>query len=164
MNNYVLDTNFFIQAHRLNYPFDIFPVFWNGIKDLAGDGKILSIDKVKDEIFSNEDDLKIWCDTNLPNDFFKDTQPVIAEYAQIARWANSRNSHYTQAALNEFLSADEADAWLVAYGLKNQTTIVTHEISQPDRKNRIKIPEPCNHFNVNFINTIEMLRALRQSF
>jgi len=42
--------------------------------------------------------------------------------------------------------------------------IVTHEISQPDRKNRIKIPEPCNHFNVDFFNTIEMFREIGQTF
>jgi len=64
-------------------------------------------------------------------------------------WANSRSSHYHPTALAEFLDADEADAWLVAYALvdKVNRTIVTHEKSQPDIKRRVKIPGACLPFN-----------------
>lgn len=47
MGIYVIDSNFFIQAHRANYPLDIAFSFWNKVKQLAEDGKIISIDKVK---------------------------------------------------------------------------------------------------------------------
>ena len=49
--------------------------------------------------------------------------------------------HYLPSALNEFLDADEADAFIVAFALsdKDNITIVTQEISQPDRKNLVKI-------------------------
>lgn len=47
---YVVDTNFFIQAHRTAYPLDVFPGFWKKIRDLANARKIISIDKVKKEI------------------------------------------------------------------------------------------------------------------
>jgi hypothetical protein len=114
MSVYVVDSNFFIQAHRANYPLDIATSFWNKVKALAEQGKIISIDKVKKEIFDHQDDLKQWCEDNLPEDFFKDTQEVITSYGQIASWANSRNGHYHSTALAEFLDADEADAWLVA--------------------------------------------------
>lgn len=43
-------------------------------------------------------------------------------------------NHYTPAALSEFLDADEADAWLVAFCLSQQGKIVTHEIGDPNEK------------------------------
>jgi hypothetical protein len=53
MSVYVVDTNFFIQAHRAYYPLDVASSFWEKVKQLADDGKIISIDKVKQEIYKN---------------------------------------------------------------------------------------------------------------
>jgi len=64
MSVYVVDSNFFIQAHRASYPLDVATSFWNKVIQLAEEGKIVSIDKVKNEIFKNEDDLKQWCEIN----------------------------------------------------------------------------------------------------
>ena len=72
MTVFVVDANFFIQAHRSIYPLDVAHSFWNKVKELAQKGKLISIDKVKNEIYSNEDELKGWCEANLPGDFFKD--------------------------------------------------------------------------------------------
>ena len=44
MGLYVIDSNFFIQAHRESYPLDIAFSFWNKVKHLADEGKITSID------------------------------------------------------------------------------------------------------------------------
>jgi hypothetical protein len=52
MSVYIVDTNFFIQAHRANYPLDIAVTFWERVKVLAVSGQIISIDKVKHEIYS----------------------------------------------------------------------------------------------------------------
>lgn len=166
MSVYVVDSNFFIQAHRASYPLDIATSFWNKVLQLAEDGKIVSIDKVKHEIFKNEDDLKKWCEINLPENFFKDTSTVLPQYSQVARWAASQGEHYLPNALAEFLDADEADAWLVAYALVNpaENIIVTHEISEPNRKNKVKIPDACISNGVRYCNTIEMFRQLGERF
>lgn len=160
MSVYVVDSNFFIQAHRANYPLDIAPSFWHKIKQLAEQEKIVSIDKVKKEIFDHQDDLKQWCEDNLPKGFFKDTQEIVASYGQVVIWANSRKSHYSPNALSEFLSADEA----YALADKNNRIIVTHEKSQPETKRKIKIPEVCTPFKISFVDTIEMLRQLGERF
>jgi hypothetical protein len=55
MTLFVLDTNFFIQAHRVNYPFDVAISFWNKVKQIASEKKIISIDKVKKEIYSDKE-------------------------------------------------------------------------------------------------------------
>lgn len=166
MSVYVVDSNFFIQAHRTNYPLDVATSFWNKIIQLSEDGKIISIDKVKNEIYKNEDELKQWCEINLPDNFFKDTSSIIPQYSLVAKWAASRSGHYLPNALAEFLDADEADAWLIAYGLVDPAEIilVTHEISEPKRKNKVKIPDACTANGVQYCNTIEMLRQLGERF
>lgn len=163
---YIVDSNFFIQAHRANYPLDIATGFWNKVKKLANRGIIISIDKVKDELYDKNDELETWCKDNLPNDFFKDSSVVISEYTQVIAWATSQNGHYMPNALNEFLDSEEADAFLVAFGLSDieNHIIVTQEVSQPARRNKIKIPEPCNALNVNYVNTIEMFRQIGETF
>lgn len=68
---YVVDTNFFIQAHRSTYPMDVVQSFWKKIKELADQEKFISIDKVRDEIFRNDDELTVWVKQNLDDSFFK---------------------------------------------------------------------------------------------
>jgi hypothetical protein len=166
MGVYVVDSNFFIQAHRDSYPLDIAFSFWNKVKQLAYENKIISIDKVQKEIYDKNDALKSWCLANLSDDFFKDTSGVMNQYSQVSSWAASRNSHYSQNAINEFLDADEADAFLIAYVLAdtNNRTLVTQETSEPNRKSKIKIPEPSNVFGVRYIKMMEMFRELGVTF
>ncbi len=167
MSVYVVDSNFFIQAHRVSYPLDVAFSFWNKVKQLADDGKIISIDKVKNEIYDNhEDALKHWCVANLPQNFFKDTTLIMAAYGQVAAWAASRSDHYLPNALAEFLHADEADAYIVAYVVAdtNKRIVVTQEISEPNRRNKVKIPDACNALNVRFVNVIDMFRQLGETF
>lgn len=57
MSTFVVDTNFFIQAHRAIYPLDVATSFWAKVKELAVNRSIISIDKVKDEIYQNEEGL-----------------------------------------------------------------------------------------------------------
>jgi len=166
MDLYIVDSNFFIQAHRAYYPIDVIQSFWLKVKQLALEGKIKSIDKVKHEIYSNsshEDELKKWCENNLPKDFFIDTSDCINVYSEIVIWANSKNDFFKPAAIQEFLATDLADPWLVAYSKANNCTIVTYEKSEPNRKSRIKIPEVCNYFDVRYINTVDLLRELNEN-
>lgn len=166
MQVFVVDSNFFIEAHRAIYPLDVAIGFWLKVKELAHSGKIISIDKVKDELYQNNDDLKKWCQNNLPEDFFKDTATVLHQYARISVWVDSKRSHYLPNAINEFLAADEADAFLVAYGMDDpeKRIIVTREVSDPKGKKRIKIPDCCMDMGVTFLNPIEMFRMLGETF
>ncbi|MCF8298718.1 MAG: DUF4411 family protein [Saprospiraceae bacterium] len=163
---YVVDSNFFIEAHRINYPLDIATGFWFKVQQLANAGKIISIDKVKAELYDKNDALEAWCKANLPHNFFKTTKDVMGEYGRITTWAMSRSSHYKPNALNEFLSADEADAFVIAYCLADSLNriVVTQEISEPNRRNKIKIPDCCMALRVNYKNTIEMFRVLGETF
>jgi len=164
MSVFILDSNFFIQAHRMYYPLDVAISFWNQVEQLALSRAIISIDKVKNELYQNDDELKAWCQSKLPNDFFKDTSSIIGSYTNVVTWTMGKTTQYLQGAINEFLDADEADAWLVAYGLAHGLTLTTYEISAPNAKKKIKIPDPCNDLGVNFTNTIGMFRTLGVQF
>lgn len=102
----------------------------------------------------------------MPDNFFKDTSTIIPQYSQVATWAVSKSGHYLPNALAEFLDADEADAWLIAHALVDpaQHILVTHEVSEPNRKNKVKIPDACIANDVQYCNTIEMLRQLGERF
>lgn len=58
---FLLDSNFFIQAHRMHYPIDVVPSFWGRVVDLANNGLVISIDKVYSELAMGRDDLYGWC-------------------------------------------------------------------------------------------------------
>lgn len=161
---FLLDSNFFIQAYRFHYPLDVVPGFWMKIKELAENGSIISIDKVQQEIFQNKDDLTAWCKANLPDDFFKDSSTVLSGYTKIIAWASGRTPQYTRAALNEFMDADEADAWLVAYALANKNSIVTHETSEPRRLSKVKLPDAASPFGVKCYTTVDLFRELKETF
>ena len=162
---YLLDSNILIQAHRMNYPFDVFPGFWTKLIDLADKDLIISIDKVKKEICdtSSPDELALWCKNEMYPKFFVDTSSCIKEYTDIAFWTQS-NQNFLQIAKEEFLETDHADPWLISFAIKYDCIIVTHEVSQPQRKNKIKIPEPCIHFGVRYISPIHMFRELGETF
>ncbi len=162
---YVLDTNFFIQAHRVSYPIDVVQSFWQKLALLAHQGKIFSIDKVKEEIFNNDDDLKDWCQKNLSPGFWKDSKIYHNEYSSVVTWATEQTNRYSLNAIQEFCNADEADAFLIAYALtkKDNIKIVTNEISS-NTKRKIKIPDVCDNFDLKYIEPIKMFRELGESF
>lgn len=147
------------------YPFDVVPGFWNKLVELSNNGFITSIDKVKLEICkgATPDRLAEWCVNDLNPDFFVDTSSCVDIYSEIAVWAQS-SQLFTQSAKDDFLATDLADPWLVAYAKKNGCIVVTHEVSQPSRKNKIKIPEVCLQFSVRYLTPIEMFRELHESF
>ena len=166
MNLFLLDTNFFIQAHRSSYPIDVAESFWRKVEQLANKGYIISIDKVRDEILKNEDVLQKWVESTLPESFFQETKTIecLNNYGELSRWAVSRSNHYQQRAIDEFLDAKRADAWLVAYALAYGHDIVTQEISEPYKKSKIKIPDVCIYYKVNYCDTVNMFRSLGERF
>lgn len=165
MTKFLLDANFFITAYRQHYPMDVFPSYWTKIERLAQLGLVFSIDKVRGEICDNRTDaLSAWMTNSLSSPFFLDSTTVLSEYTQVANWAYSRKGHYSTPALNEFLDANEADAWLVAHALKTGYTITSYETSNPVMIRKVKIPEPCDALGVHYIEPVAMFRTLGETF
>ncbi len=58
---YSLDANVFIEAARRYYAFDLVPRFWTGLEELARNGRIRSVDRVKQQLEKGKDLLAEWC-------------------------------------------------------------------------------------------------------
>jgi len=161
---FIVESNFFIQAHRDTYPLDVASSFWGKISQLASNGIIVSIDKVHKEICKNKDALSDWFENNLEKVFFKDSEFVVSQYAAVIQAAELRIPPYTQRAKDEFYDRDEADAWLIAHAIKMNSTIVTHEVGAPLKINKVKIPDICAEVGIQTVTTIDMFRILGERF
>jgi len=164
MGIYLVDTNVFSEAFHTTYPMDVVEGFWSAMKGQIDAGNVISIDKVKNELYSEAGDLTKWCKQNFPDDFFKDSTTAINDFKKLAQWANTMRHHFKTSAIDEFLDATKADAWLIAYAMANDLTIVTYEVSAPQGKKRIKIPDVCHQFNVKYVKPMEMFRQLGVKF
>lgn len=155
---YVLDANVFIDAKRRYYAFDLVPIFWDSLIVQAGNGKIRSIDRVKDELRRGNDDLATWVGTHAHSLYMStDEEDIIQSYTEILNWTMAQ-TRFTDPAKATFAGC--ADGWLIAYAKAKGGTVVTHEQPAPNAINSIKIPDVCIAFNVPFLNPFEMLRQL----
>jgi hypothetical protein len=129
---------------------------------------IISIDKVKDEIYHQEDELTLWCKSNIAKRFWKSTNLCLEEYAEIQNWA--QNKHYNQRALLQFADLKNADPFLVSHAkylsfkLNLKVTVVTEEVSNPESIRNIKLPDVCKDFNIRFIKINEFFREIGVKF
>ncbi len=165
MSKYLIDSSCFINAHRVHYPFDVVDSFWAELLKLAGSRDIYSISKVDKELAKGQGLLQKWAATKLPASFFRDESVAAIEYGKIMHWLHHvKRTHYKSDAIARFIAADSADPWLVAYAMKTNYTVVTQEVSAPQSKSKVKMPDVCIEFNVKYINIIDMFRELSIKF
>ena len=77
------------------------------------------------------------------------------------KWVYSQ-TQFSDAAKSEFASV--ADGWVLAYASVNNLTVVTHEQFAPDAKRKVPMPNVCLEFEIEYLNTFEMLRMLGEKF
>ncbi|WP_010632948.1 DUF4411 family protein [Sporolactobacillus vineae] len=161
---YVLDTNIFVQAYKTYYSFDLAPSFWKLIVEQAKRGKILTIDRAKQEIdsYNKDDPLKKWADMKIDT-WCKSTNDtkVISSYVQIIDWVMKQNS-IKDYAKEEF--GRICDSWIIAFAHAYSCTVVTQEKYDSNCKKRVKIPNVCEAFHVPYMGTFEMMRKLNMHF
>lgn len=151
---YLLDSNIFIQS-RKQLPMDVWVTFWQRMAELAQSGRIVSCEKVKDEI--DNDDVYDWVKANAPKEFFKplDAQTLVS-YAEVQQWAAGQA--FTESAKSDF--ATVADGFLIAMAKAKGMTMVTLEKSNPLRKNRVMIPDACEAIGARCLDLNDALREL----
>lgn len=150
-NRYLVDANVFIQAKNFHYRFEFCQGFWQWLADGHNAGLLFSTAKVFQELNDGNDDdqVKLWAN-QLPSSFFvPDTHDatVMQAYGQVMTWILP-NSHYTQQAKDEFARADKADSFLIATAKTHGFKLTTHELSKPETKRRILIPNAADVFGV----------------
>jgi hypothetical protein len=157
---YVLDSNVFIEAARRYYAFDLVPSFWRALIEQAQNGRLESIDRVKDEIDLGKDSLTNWADSDFLQWFASTNQTdVIGRYSQLMVWAHGQQQ-FTAGAKAEFARKENADPWVIAYAIAKGFVVVTHEQFDPNITVKIPIPNACRAFGVQYVDTFQMLRDL----
>jgi len=161
--HYVLDANVFIEAHKRYYACDICPGFWDAILHYHKQGCLYSIDRVKQELSAHKDALSRWVQKEVPGSFFVETTPsaISTEFGKIMTWVKGQ-TQYLAAATNTF--ANGADGWLIAYAKVAGFIVATQEKYDPHIKKRVPIPNVCNKFGVDYIDTFKLLRDLGAEF
>lgn len=159
MTTYLLDTNVFIQAKNREYGFDFCPGFWDWIDTANADGRVFSIDSVRDELIGGSDDLADWAKTRHAEFFLTPDSGVVDALRELSEWTT--DADYEQVAKSTFLSG--ADSFLVAHAIAGGHAIVTHERVDNSRK-RIKIPEAAIPHSVKCLNPYELLRTEHARF
>jgi hypothetical protein len=156
---YVLDANAFIQAKRRFYGFDFCPGYWRALIWHCQQGRLCSIDKIRDELMRGGDDLAQWVEQELmPNAFAGTSTPDVATvYAEMLGWVMAQ-PHYLPTARTEFQQV--ADGWLAAYAKAHRCIVVTLEEYDPLRRNRVPLVNVWRAFDVVTISPFEMLRRI----
>jgi hypothetical protein len=156
---YVLDANAFIQAKRRFYGFEFCSGYWRALQWHQQQGRLCSIDRVRDELVRGGDDLTDWVQQKFGDAAFADTSTaaVAATFAQMLAWVMAQ-PQFLDTAKTEFQQV--ADGWLAAYAKINGCVVVTLEEFDPVIKKKVPLPNVCRAFDVEPITPFEMLRRL----
>ena len=160
---YLLDANVFIEAKNRYYGFDLCPGFWVSMIRRHDEKRVVSIDRIENELKEQDDDVKKWIKESAPDTFFKKTadQDVIDMFQKMVTWVYGQ-SQFTAEAKSEFASV--ADGWVVAFAAVNDLIVVTHEQYAAETKKKVPIPNVCLEFNVVWTDTFAMLRELGEKY
>jgi len=161
---YLIDANVFIEAKNKYYNMSFCPAFWDWLLRECAGQHIFSIQGIYNELVNGNDELRAWSMTN--RHFFlpmsdQDTQQNLATVA--AHVADQQLTvPMTAGAMDEFLRG--ADTWLIAKAMTMGATIVTHERLDLRCRRKFLIPNICNHFGVQYVDTFALLQQLNASF
>ncbi len=158
---YLLDANAYIEAKNHYYRMTVCPGFWEWMDLQFASGQVVSIRMVFDELSNYGDALSEWVKIRQPYFIEVDdeiTQEVFMEIAQFV----VEHPDYTEPHISKFLAV--ADPWLIAKAKTLGATVVTHEVIVPSGSKKVKIPNICREFGVDFCNTFDLLEAVTAQF
>lgn len=160
MAGYFLDTNVFIQAQNGPYSIDIVPAFWDWLDREVEVGNISSSTMVYQELTAGNDDLAAWSKDRKDSNLFQ--SPSVD--AQLAFTSISAYvvRNYEPAEANAFLSG--ADPWVIAQAKAGNMNVVTMEKLVGVNSKKVKIPNVCAQFEVQWLDTYQLLRELGARF
>lgn len=152
---YVFDSNTLIKIFHHYYP-NQFPSFWEKFNDYITDGKIVSVRAVKAELKDGKDLLAVFV---MNNDIFEIPKDEETEFmAEIFQNTHFQSLISKKARLQ---GKEVADPYLIARAKILNACVVTEEKFKPEAA---KIPNVCQHFNVNCVNLEGFMEQENWSF
>ena len=157
---YLLDADSFIRSKREHYAFDFCPGYWDALLRGFRQRRVVSIVPVRKELLRGKDALADWVNNEAPETFFESVNDadVQTAYAEVIQRVEDSEQH-TTAAKHRF--ARGADPWLVAVARTEKLVLVTYEVSSPESKAMLKLPDVARRFKVECIPPYVMLRRLK---
>jgi hypothetical protein len=163
MPDYWLDSAALIEPKNRGYAFDLVPGFWALVDQKLRDGVIAIPRKVYTEIVDDgslpggsKDALAQWL---RARERFVHPEPDRTLQTSYREIADHVQATYIPKEANRFLSG--ADGWVIAHAVILGGKVVTFETLQA---HKAKIPNVCQRFKVDFVDTWGMLRALGARF
>ena len=162
MAKFLFDANVFFQSKEREYRFQFASEFWDWMIDAHNGGVVFSTQKVLDEINAGPKTCpaRAWAAT-VPSGFFlADTKDasVMKHYGALMQWA-AAHPKYTAKAKSDFADPKDADAFLIAAGKHHGMVVCTHEVSAPECKRKIPLPDAAKPFGVATIGIFDVLSA-----
>lgn len=165
MKKFCLDSNIFIEAKNRFYGFDFVPAFWDFLEKEFSKGSIYSSQMIYKELDAKDDDISQWIkNIDQKEVFIIPNESVQKEYGEIADFINNEvaKRKYRAADVKNFL--DKADAWVIAQAKVDGTIVATQETKIQAYSKKVKIPNICEQFKVQYVDCFEMLRNLNARF
>jgi len=150
-----LDSNVLMEAHRRYYSFDIAPGFWSALITHTDAGALRSPLNVLKEIQESNDALKHWAQGEGRKLF---VQAKKAEQQAVGQISQYVLENYLLAQAQEFLA--KADPWVIGHALVNRGIVITQERKVPPASKKVKIPNVCDHFGIEWFDTFDLLKKL----
>ena len=151
---YCLDTSAILDGWVRYYPPDIFLALWDNLDEMISEGTLISPDEVRDELSKKEDSAYEWAMKRdelfqpLDEPTQTATSEILAKFPELVKAIKDRN---------------RADPFVIALAKVRNATVVTGE-RNPGTPERPRIPLVCKHFNVSYLNLLEMIRAMGWTF
>lgn len=159
MPNYMLDSDTFIRAKDNEYALDVHLRFWQWIDEQVAAGIIASSIMVYGEITDRDDALADWARARKDNGLFlPPSDEAQAVYTTICDWVKL---NYKPHKAKLFLA--KADPWLIAQAKVEGAAVVTHEKFEPNSW-KVKIPNVCKQFDVDWKNIYKVQAELKAKF
>lgn len=144
---YTIDSCSLIQLRRV-YAYDVFPVVWDKLGDLADQGIVISVEDVYEELKVQDDVVFDWA-TQHPHMFLPLDGIIQIKASQVL------DTYPNLIDLKKKKSG--ADPFVIAAALVYSCAVVTEEdLSRSPKLS--KIPDVCKAYGIKCINLLELLR------
>lgn len=118
--NYCIDANTLIHAWQFWYAPVTHPTFWEGVEDLARNGKLKMPEQVLLELSEKEDNLSAWCKERSDLLVYNATDETEEAYRELV-------NRYPEMTGRLGMGEDFADLYVVAVAAVNDAAVVTNE-------------------------------------
>jgi hypothetical protein len=151
---YSFDTSSFLNGRRDLLPPEVFTTLWANVEAMITNGRVRSIDVVRDELGRRDDAVADWAKghrelfVSLDSDIQQATRTVLAQHPKLMGKGGGRNA---------------ADPFVIGLALARRSIVVTEE-ALSGNLSRPRIPDVCDALGVRWLNLVGFVREQGWTF